>query len=81
MLDLEGENTISEESRGGAEETNSESVEKNSNLWGLSSLLTQRELAVLRRGYGLSKEVGARLARENETARSLAKGYIAIFES
>lgn len=66
---------------GEAKETRSESVGKESNSWGFSSLLTQRELDVLKRGYGLTNEVGAKVARGNETARSPAKGYVAVFES
>lgn len=34
---------------------------------------------MLRRGYGFVEEVEARLARGNETARSPAKGHVAIF--
>lgn len=44
-------------------------------------MLTQRELEVLKRGYGLGKEVGSRLARGDEIAISSAKGYVTIFES
>lgn len=36
---------------------------------------------MLKRGYGLTAEVEARLASGNEMARSPAKGYVAIFES
>lgn len=36
---------------------------------------------MLRRGYGISEEAGARLARGNKMAKSLAKGYVAVFDS
>lgn len=44
-------------------------------------MLSLKELDVLKRGYGLTKEVGVRLAKGIEIARVSAKGYAAIFES
>lgn len=80
-VDLEGENTVSEESRKGAEENKSESVGKESNSWGLGAVLSQRDLYFLKRRYGLTEKVGARLAKGNEMARFPTKGFIGIFES
>lgn len=75
-LNVEGENTGS---KGNAVEEGRARSE--SGLWGLRSVLSQRDLEVLIRGYGLGKEVRARLPRESETARTPGKGYVAVFES
>lgn len=44
-------------------------------------MLTDRELEGLRRGCGVTEEVGARLPRGNELAKTPAKGYFVFFES
>lgn len=44
-------------------------------------MFTQRELDVLKRGYGRGEEVGARLVRGDEMAIAPVKGYDGIFES
>lgn len=44
-------------------------------------MLIERELEGLRRGYGVTEEVGARLPRGNELAKTPAKGYFVVFES
>lgn len=75
-VEIKGENTVSEENIGEGLETNSDS-----SSWGLCSSLTKRELDKLVMGYGLAEGVGARLPKGTETARVLAKGYVAIFES
>lgn len=75
FLDIEGKNAVSEECIREVEKTRIESIGKESNSWGLSSVLTQRELDVLIRGYRFSERVEARLARRNEMARVSAKGY------
>lgn len=67
---------MSEENVGEGLETRSDS-----SSWGLGSTLTQRELDMLVRGYGLPEGVGARLLIGNETARVPRKGYIVVFES
>lgn len=75
-LEVEGENTVSEESKKGVGENRSESTGKKGETWGLRSVPTQRELEVLKRDYRIGEEVGARLALGDETARALAKGYV-----
>lgn len=72
---------MSEENIREKEETKSNSVGKESDSWGLKSSLTQRELDVLRRGYGLADEARARVARGSETAKLPVKGYVFVFES
>lgn len=72
---------MSEENRKGLEEARSESVGRDSDSWGLRSVLSQRELDVLMRGYGISEEAGARLARGSKMAKYLAKGYVVVFDS
>lgn len=71
-LDIEGKNTVNEESLKEVEETRSESIEKESSSWDLNSVLTYRDLA---------ERVGARLEKRNETTKALAKGYIVVFKS
>lgn len=66
-----------------SEEKVEEGIEtrSDSSSWGLGSTLTQRELDMLVRGYGLTEGVGVRLPRGTETARAPGKGYVAVFES
>lgn len=75
-FEVEREKTVSEGNVGEERETGSES-----GSWGLRSVLSQRDIEMLIRGYGLGEEVETRLPRENETARTPRKGYVAIFES
>lgn len=47
----------------------------------MSFLLTERELEGLRREYGVTEEVEARLSSGNEIAKTPAKGYFVVFGS
>lgn len=75
-LDLDGENMMNRENMRELEETRYKSASKKSDSWSLGSSLTQRDLEVLKRGYWLANEVGARIAWASETARLVVKGLL-----
>lgn len=43
--------------------------------------MTQRDLDILVRGYGLAERMEARLPRENKTTKVPGEGYVTVFES
>lgn len=79
-VDLDGENTVSEEDRDVEEDVRSKNTSKESESWNLESSLTQKELDLLIIGYMIPESMGARLARVGEMAKSPAMGCVAVFD-